>query len=139
MISPGGRWLVASVEMGYVKNEIFVRDRSKGDAAHWIPVISGVEEWADPTPREERLYLVTNDGSPNRRVFAVEYDHPERRLWREIVPEKKDPLVGITVTRSQIVATYLQDASSRVERFTLGGKSLGALSLPSVGTAHVTG
>ncbi len=139
MISPRGRWLVASVEKGYVKNDVLVRDRSKGDAAKWVPVASGLEAWTEAVPREERLYLVTNDGAPNRRAYVVEYDHPERKLWRELVAEKKDPLVEIDVLRSQIVATYLHEASSRLERMTLAGRSLGALSLPSIGTAHVAG
>ncbi len=138
-LSPGGRWLVATVEMGYVKNEIFVRDRSKGDAAPWVPVISGVDAWTEATPREERLYLVTNDGAPHRRVYAVEYDHLERSLWRPLLPEREDPLDGLTVLRTQLVATYLHDASSRIERFTLGGKSLGPLPLPAMGTAATDG
>jgi prolyl oligopeptidase len=139
LLSPGGRWLVAWVDRGYVKNDVFVRDRSKGDTAPWVPIISGVEALSYPTPREERLYLLTNDGAPNSRLYAVEYDHPDRKLWREVLPEKKDALESVAVLRTQIVGTYLHDASSRVERFTMGGKSLGALPLPSIGSAAVTG
>jgi prolyl oligopeptidase len=134
-ISPGGRWLVADVEMGTLQNEIFVRDRSKGDGAPWVPIITGVVANSTAIPREERLYILTNDGAPNRHLYAVEYDHPDRKLWREVIPEKKDVLDGVTISRGEIVATYLHDASTRLERFTLGGKSLGPITLPSIGSA----
>jgi prolyl oligopeptidase len=130
---------VASIDKGYLKNDVLVRDRSKGDAAPWVPVIAGVTALTVAIPREERLYLATNDGAPNGRLYTVEYDHPDRRLWREVLPEKKDALEHVAVLRTQIVATYLHEASSRVERFTLGGKSLGALELPSIGSARVSG
>jgi prolyl oligopeptidase len=137
-ISPGGRWLVADVEMGTLKNDILVRDRSKGDGAPWVPIITGVVARTIAIPREERLYLLTNDGAPNRRLYAVEYDHPERKLWREVIPEKKDVLDDVTILRGELVASYLHDASTRLERFTLGGKSLGAIALPSIGSATTT-
>jgi prolyl oligopeptidase len=139
LLSPGGRWLVAAIDKGALANDVFVRDRSKGDGAPWVPVQTGVQARTFPTPREERLYLRTNDGAPNGRLYAVEYDHPDRRLWREVLPEKKDKLEEVAVLRTQIVATYLHDAQSRVERFTLGGKSLGVLQLPAMGSAEVTG
>ena len=138
-ISPGGRWLVANVEMGYLKSEVFVRDRSKGDAARWLSVAAGTAAIFDGIPREERLYVLTNEGAPNRRLFAVEYDHPDRRLWREVLAEKKDALDAVTILRTQIVATYFHDASSRLEHFTLAGRSLGPIGLPAIGTASVTG
>ena len=138
-ISPGGRWLVVTVELGFSKNEVFVRDRSKGSDAKWVPVITGVDAWTTAVPREERLYLVTNDGAPNNRLYVVEYDHPDRKMWREVLPEGKDPLAHVAVLKSEIVASYMHDASSRLERFTLAGKSKGAITLPSIGSAHVRG
>ena len=125
--------------MGALKTDILVRDRSKGDAAPWVPVIAGAESVSSAIPREERLYVLTNDGAPNRRLFSVEYDHPDRSLWREVIPERKEPLASVTILRSEIVATYLHDAASRLERFALNGKSLGAIALPSIGSATVTG
>jgi prolyl oligopeptidase len=138
-ISPGGRWLVAEVEKGTLRSDIYVRDRSKGDAAPWVPVIVGADSVSQAFPREGRLYVLTNEGAPNGRLFSVEYDHPARSLWREVLPEKKEPLASVTILRSFIAATYLHDAASRIERFTLNGKSLGAISLPVLGTAETTG
>jgi prolyl oligopeptidase len=139
VISPNGRWLVASVTLGWAKSEIYVRDRSLGDKATWVPVATGFTAVFDPIPRDERLYLRTNDGAPNFRLYAVEYDHPSREAWREVLHEAKDKLDDVMILRGEIVATYLHDASSRIERFALNGKSNGAIALPSIGTASVTG
>jgi prolyl oligopeptidase len=138
-ISPGGRWLVATVSVGYTKDEIFVRDRSKGDAAPWKPVIEGVDATSVAIPREERLYILSNDGAPNNRLFVVEYDHTDRKLWRELLPEGKDALQHVQVLKSEMIATYMRDASDHLERFTLGGKALGAIPLPGIGSATMSG
>ena len=79
-ISPGGRWLIAEVEKGTLHSDIYVRDRSKGDAAPWVPVIVGADSVSQAFPREGRLYILTNEGAPNGRLFSVEYDHPARSL-----------------------------------------------------------
>jgi prolyl oligopeptidase len=139
IISPNGRWLVASVEMGWSKNELYVRDRSLGEKASWVPVATGTTALFDAIPRDERLYIRTNDGASNFRLYAVEYDHPGRDAWREVLRESKDKLDDVTILRGEIVATYLHDAASRIERFALDGKSKGAIALPSIGTAAVTG
>ena len=84
-----------------------------------------------PIPREERLYLVTNDGAPNRRALHGRVRPPGPEAVARGHSREEGPLVGVDgPSRAQVVATYLHDASSRLERFTLGGKSLGALAAP---------
>jgi prolyl oligopeptidase len=139
LLSPNGRWLVAGVFIGWDRTEVYVRDRSKGDAAPWVPVAVGIHAVFNPDPRDERLYIHTNDGAPAYRVFAAEYDHTDRSLWREVIKEGKDTLDGAHVLGDEIVATYLHEASTRIERFTLAGKSKGTVALPSLGTAAVSG
>jgi prolyl oligopeptidase len=137
-LSPGGRWLVATVQLGWDRNEILVRDRSRGDAATWVTVTHGAHALYDAIPRDERLFLHTNDGASKYRLFSVEYDHPDRALWREVIPEGKDKLDDVNILRGEIIGTFLHDASSRVERFAMNGKSKGAIALPSIGSAAVT-
>jgi prolyl oligopeptidase len=139
LLSPNGRWLVAGVFIGWDRTELYVRDRSKGDAAPWVPVAVGARAVFHADPRDERLYVHTNDGAPAYRVFSVEYDHTDRSLWREVIKENKDTLDGVSVLGDEIVATYLHEASTRIERFTLAGKSKGSIALPSLGSAGVSG
>jgi prolyl oligopeptidase len=138
-LSPNGRWLVATVFKGYERDDVYVRDRSKGDAAPWIPVVKDARSLYYADARDERLYVTTNDGAPSFRLMTVEYDHVDRALWREVIPASTDTLNGVTILGDEIVARYLHDASTRLERFTLQGKSKGPIALPTLGTASVTG
>jgi prolyl oligopeptidase len=139
MISPNGRWLVVRVHMGWDKSEVFVKDLHQVTGVAFKPVAVGQAALFDPDPKDDRLYVMTNDGAPRYRLFAVDYAKPERASWKELIPEGKDVLTEVSVLKSEIVASYLHDASTRIERFTHEGKSKGAIALPGIGSAATTG
>jgi prolyl oligopeptidase len=139
MISPDGRWLVVRVHIAYGHSEVYLRDLSLGERGKWVDVAVSTDAIFDPTPRNDRLYVQTNDGASRGRLFAVEYAHPERARWKEIIAESEDVLGDTNVIGHTIVATYMHDAASRLERFGLDGKSLGPIDLPSLGSAVVSG
>lgn len=138
-ISPSGRWLVLRVHMGWDKSELYLRDLSKGVKAPLVPLAVDVPALFDAVPRNDRLYVQTNDGAPRYKLYAVDYQKPARQDWRVILPEGKDVLHDVEVLKNEIVVTYMHDASSRVERFGLDGRSKGAIALPSIGSASLSG
>lgn len=138
-VSPNGRWLVARVHMGWDKSEVFVKDLSKGDGAPWVAVAERTTAIFEPIPRNDRLYVVTNDGAPHYKLYAVEYDKPARSAWKEILPEGSDVLDDVAILKNEIVASYMHDAATRLERFGLDGKSRGPIELPAIGSASATG
>ena len=141
-ISPDGRWLVVRVHMGWDKSEVWVKDLSKGDPAangSWVAVAKDAHAIFEPIPRNDRLYIQTNDGAPRYKLYAVEYDKPERAAWKEILAEGPDVLDDVAVLKNEIVTTYMHEASTRIERFGLDGKSHGPVTLPAIGTAGVGG
>ena len=142
LISPDGRWLVVRVHMGWDKSEVWIKDLSKGDVATatgWVPVAKDAPSIFEPIPRNDRLFLQTNDGAPRYKLYAVDYDKPQRAAWKEVLPEGQDVLDDVTILKNEIVTTYMHEASTRIERFGLDGKSHGPVALPSIGTATVTG
>jgi len=139
VISPNGRWLVARVHEGWQKSEVYLMDLSLGAKAKWVEVAVKTDALFDPILRNDRLYMMTNDGAPRYRLFAVDYKAPDRTHWKEILPEGPDVLTDVAVTGDSIVGGYLHDASTRLEIFTKDGKSKGPIPLPSVGTASVSG
>lgn len=139
MISPNGRWLVVRVHMGWDKSELFVKDLQQGSGAAFKPVVTGVSALFEPSPENDRLYVMSNDGAPRYRLYEVDYAKLERDKWKLVIPEAKDVLTSFDVLRSEIVATYLHDASSRVERFGKGGENKGAIALPAIGSASISG
>ena len=138
MISPNGRWLVVRVHMGWDKSEVYLKDLSKPGDAKWTELAVKTAALFDPIPRNDRLYVQTNDGAARYRLFAVDYAKPERAAWKEILPENKDVLHDVDVLKNEIVVTYMHDASSRIERFTLDGKSKGAIALPGIGSSSLS-
>jgi prolyl oligopeptidase len=145
IISPNGRWLLVRVHMGWDRSELFLRDLSASQAgagkSEWIEVAAKTLANFEPIPRNDRLYILTNDGASRYKLAAVDYANAGkgRASWKEIIPEGADVLKEVSVQNGVIVAAYMHEASTRIERFTTTGKSLGPIALPALGTATVSG
>jgi prolyl oligopeptidase len=141
-VSEDGRWLVVRVHMGWDRSEVWIKDLTKTDPgaqAGWVAVAKGAHALFEPIARNDRLYIQTNDGAPRYRLFAVEYDKLERGAWKELIPEGQDVLDDVAILKTEIVTTYMHEASTRIERFGLDGKTHGPVALPGIGSASVTG
>lgn len=141
LVSPNGRWLVVRVHEGWDKSEVFLRDlqSTSKDAKKWIEVAVNTQSIFDPIPRDEKLYVRTNDGASKYHLFAVDYKSPDRTHWEEIVQESADVMDDVTIVGKTAIVTYLRNASTKIERFDLTGKPKGSLELPGIGTAAVSG
>ncbi len=139
--APGGRWLVVRVHMGWQKSELWARDLGT-PGAPFVAVARGSEALYEPVPMDDVLYVLTNEGSPRYRLVAVDWNDPSRLRWRELLPEEGDVLADLTVVGGGdrvLVATYLHEATARIERFDRDGRPLGPVQLPVLGSAAVAG
>src|SRR5438876_272800 len=80
------------------------------------------------------FYFLTDLQAPRKRVIAIDTRHPERARWREIIPQGPDVLDGIHIIHDTFVANYMHDASSRLRLFTLDGRLVKDLPLPTLGS-----
>jgi prolyl oligopeptidase len=140
--SRDGRWLVCGYWTDASSNDLWVVDldrwRRSGELVR-IPVLMGEKARSYGPVLGDTLYLQTTFEAPNGRVIAVDLHRPERGAWREIVAERKDAVLeDLSAARGLLVATYLKNASSQVERFALDGRPLGAIELPGIGSARIT-
>lgn len=134
-ISPNGRWLVASVHMGWSRREAYLLDRQAGARATWIPLaVPEKDAVYEVTAYDDWLLVRTNDGAPTYELWRVDPTKPARAHWRRLVPAGKDVLAGATRVGKTIVASYIRDAKSVLERFDEKGKPLGEIPLPTLGT-----
>jgi prolyl oligopeptidase len=149
-LSPDGRWAVLGHWMGSAVNDLWVvdfREWQRAGKAERRPIVVGRQAQSglpdvylkgDPIVGGT-LYMTTSLDAPNKRVVAVDLADPAEAKWRVVIPERKDAaLQSLSAARGLLVAEYLKDASSRVERFALDGTSKGELSLPGIGFAGVT-
>lgn len=82
-----------------------------------------------------KLLLYTNNGAPKYKLVAVDVTKPGKENWSEIIPEKENVLNGVKLAGGKIIASYMKDASSKVEIYKLDGSFDSELSLPGIGTA----
>jgi prolyl oligopeptidase len=135
-VSPDGRWLAIGVFQGVPAKhtEIFLKDLKNGGA--FEPVLKEDAQF-DASFAGDSLILTTNWKAPNRRVFRVPLATPGREHWKEIVPEGKLAIDGVSAAGHRIFVSYLEDVHTRIREFDAGGKALGELALPGLGTAGV--
>lgn len=150
-VSPDGRWAIVGHWMGSSVNDLWVVDLRRwlkeGGEAVKRPIVVGQEaqsglpdvyEPGDPIVGDT-LYMTTTLGALNKRVVAVDLNDPDPKRWREVIPEKKDAaLQSLWLARDTLVAVYLKNASTRIERFGLDGAPKGELPLPGLGSASIT-
>jgi prolyl oligopeptidase len=134
-ISPDGRWLVVRVHQGWSKSELYLADTRQKPLA-FRRVTDDKEHLYDPVILNDTLYVHTNEGAPRYALYAVSPERPERSGWKRVLPEHPtDVLSSVDVINDQVLASYMHDAASRLERFDRQGKSLGSVELPTIGTS----
>lgn len=152
-LSPNGRWAILGYWTGSGTNDLWVMDFQE-----WLrtglpadierkPVLVGREaqsglydvyETGDPIVGDT-YYMTTNLDAPNKKVVAIDLKDPSPAKWREVIPERKDAVLETlsNAAGSLLVARYLKNASTRVERFGLDGRSKGEIPLPGIGWAFL--
>jgi prolyl oligopeptidase len=79
-------------------------------------------------------YILTDDGSPRRRIVSLDLSTPDRAHMRAVVPESKFAIESVVMADGRLVVQYLEDVKSIVRVFDTSGLPLGAIPLPGVGT-----
>ena len=80
------------------------------------------------------FYLHTDLDAPRGRLIAVDTRNPAREHWREVIPENTDVLRLVQVVHNTFVANYLHDAHTRITLFTMDGRRLANIELPTLGS-----
>lgn len=87
----------------------------------------------------DSIYLYTNAGAPRNRLMVTTVQRPGFAEWQELVPEGSGVLEGVTFTNGRMILEYSQDASSHAYLYTLEGRRLHEIKLPSAGSASFYG
>jgi len=81
------------------------------------------------------LYFKTDVAAPRRRVIAIDLRKPQRRHWKEIIPQAKETLNRVTFVGNLFVAKYLKDAKTQVKMYTPDGRFVREVTFAGIGTA----
>ena len=136
-LSKDGHWLVRELQHGWRSVDVWFRDARKGPKAPWTPLAVGQDAMYSVDVYRDHFYVLTNEGAPNSRLFAVDPLRPARAQWKEVVPERKDAtLEHSTVVGGRLGLAFLRDAVSHLEVRELDGRAVRDVELPALGTAY---
>jgi prolyl oligopeptidase len=114
-------------------NAVFFRDLSKGEKT-FTPIVGeiGDDRYDVIDDRGGKFLIETDQGAPNGKV--VLYD-PETKVWKDVLPERSEPLENSGTAGGKLFVTYLKDVTSRAYVYSLDGKLENEIVLPGLGTA----
>ncbi len=136
-VTEDGRYLVISVWRGSEqKNLIFYKDLSDPLG----PVIELIREfeasWILAGNNGPIFWFWTDLDAPRGRLIAADLRSPSRARWVEILPEREETLLSVTMVGDHFVAHYLKDAHSLIRVHRLNGTYLRTVGLPGIGTVY---
>ncbi len=127
-------YLVISAANATYGNELYIKDLKKKDAPI-VPVVTGFDNEQEIVYAEKgKLYIMTNNGAPTRKLVVVDAASPTADKWQTLIPAGEFPLTVSTCGR-KFYAQYLKDAVSQVYQYSLDGKQERTITLPGLGTA----
>jgi prolyl oligopeptidase len=83
----------------------------------------------------DKLLVMTNRKAPNRRVVLIDPLDPDEAKWHTIIPERPEPLEGVSTAGGRLFAVYLKDVTTRAYVHSLTGALEREIPFPGLGTA----
>jgi prolyl oligopeptidase len=117
-------------------NALFYRDNAGGDRS-FKPVVAGItdDSYSVVDNIGSNLLVYTNSNAPNSRLCRFDPTNPGEKNWKDILPERPEPLESVTTAGGKLFATYLKDVTTRAYVLGDDGKLENEIPLPGLGTA----
>ncbi len=132
--SPDNRYLLLSVFKGWDRSDLYFCDLQSKNG--FVPIVVGDSSIFSGQIVGENLYLHTNYEAPKYRLLKVNLKTPAKENWEELIPEGESMLEQVVVVGNWLVAKYMQNASSQLKIFSLSGKYLEDINLPTLGSVY---
>jgi prolyl oligopeptidase len=138
--SRDGKWVVKTYLTSTKSNDLWVAALEpwfETGQLTWKELMVGKDSRAGGQVVGDTMFMQTDEGAPNGKVYAIDLNKPERENWKLLIPERKDAVLSqMNVAKGIIAVEWMVNAASRIELFDYSGKSLGNLRLPQeVGSA----
>ena len=123
---------VSDSSAGKKGNSVFFRERGKDQT--FIPIVSeiGDDSYGVIDNVKNAFLIETDHGAPNGKV--VLYD-PAAKTWKDVLPERPEPLQSAGTAGGKLFVTYLKDVTTRAYVYSLDGKLENEIQLPGLGSA----
>jgi len=117
-------------------NALFYKDLSKGEK-EFSPIVAeiGDDSYGVIDNVGDKFLIRTDKGAPNGRVVLVDPKSPDVMNWKDVLPERAEPLQSAGTAGGKLFASWRKDVATRAYVFSLAGKLQNEVRLPGVGTA----
>jgi len=117
-------------------NALFYRDNSVSDRS-FQPVVAGITDDSFTVVDNVggRLLISSNHKAPNGKLCLFDPASPGEKDWKDVLPEKPEPLESVSSAGGKLFATYLKDVTTRACVYGLDGRPENEIALPGLGTA----
>ncbi len=114
-------------------NALSYKDLSKGEKT-FTPIVSEIsnDQYSLIDDVNGKFLMETNHDAPNSKI--VLYD-PATKTWKDVIPEKPEPLESSGTAGGKLFVTYLKDVTTRAYVYSLDGKLENEVPLPGLGSA----
>ena len=121
-------------------NAVFYRDLTSKDTT-FHPIVGEIgDDTFTVIDNIGATFLVSTDRkAPNGRVFLFDPKTPAESAWKDVLPERAEPLDGVSTGGGKLFASYLKDVTSRSYVFDLAGRLEHEIALPGPGTVSGLG
>jgi prolyl oligopeptidase len=117
-------------------NALFYKDLSADDSK-FSPIVAeiGDDNYGVIDNVGDKFLIRTNRKAPNGRVVLVDPKNPGEENWKDILPQREEPLQGSGTAGGKLFASWSKDVTTRAYVFSLDGKLENEIQLPGLGTA----
>jgi prolyl oligopeptidase len=124
---------VSDSSAGKRGDALFFREVGKDDQP-FTPIVAeiGDDSYGVIDDVKGKFLIETNHGAPNGKVAL--YD-PATKTWKDILPERPEPLQSSGTAGGKLFATYLKDVTTRAYVYDLEGRLENEILLPGLGSA----
>ena len=127
-------YLVISAANATSANELYLVDLTQPKFEIKTLVDNMVYDYDIIDNRGSKLYVITNNNAPNKKLMIIDANNPELPNWLEVIPETENVL-SVSTGGNYIFANYMKDAISVVKQYDYDGALIAEVKLPGIGTA----
>ena len=115
-------------------NSLFYREQ--GSSGDFKPIVAeiGDDSFNVIDNIGDKFLMWTDHKAPNGRVVLFDPANPAEANWKDIIPEKPEPLDIASAVGGKLFVTYLKDVAARAYVYSLDGKLENEIALPGLGT-----
>ena len=83
---------------------------------------------------DNKLLIQTNQDAPKYKLVSVDINNYAKENWKDILPEKENVLTNCGIGGGKLAASYMKDATTKIEIYEIDGTYLHDIKLPGIGT-----